>query len=67
MGTKLAPSFANLFMGYCEEKYVSPYPKQPFLWKLFIDDIFIIWTYGPKELSRFITHLNSVHKTIKFT
>ena len=67
MGTKLAPSFANLFMGYFEEKYVSPYPKQPFLWKRFIDDIFIIWTYGPEELTRFVSHLNSVHDTIKFT
>ena len=67
MGTKLAPSFANLFMGYFKEKYVATYPKQPFLWKRFIDDIFIIWTYGPEELSQFVTHLNSVHDTIKFT
>ena len=67
MGTKLAPSFANLFMGYFEDKFVSPYPKQPFLWKRFIDDIFIIWTYGPEELTRFVSHLNSVHETIKFT
>ena len=67
MGTKLAPSFANLFMGYFEETYVTPYPKQPFLWKRFIDDIFIIWTYGPDELSSFVTYLNSVHDTIKFT
>ena len=67
MGTKLAPSFANLFMGYFEEKYVTPYPKQPFLWKRFIDDIFIIWTYGPEELSKFVTYLNTVHDTIKFT
>ena len=67
MGTKLALSFANLFMGYFEEKFVSPYRKQPFLWKRFIDDIFIIWTYGPEELSKFVTYLNSVHETIKFT
>ena len=36
MGTEMAPSFTNLFMGYFEEKYVAPYPKQPFLWKQFI-------------------------------
>ena len=52
-------------MGYFEEKYVAPYTKQPFLWKRFIDDVFIIWTYGPDE--RFVTYLNSVHDTIKFT
>ena len=67
MGTKLAPSFANLFMGYFEEEYVAPYSKQPFLWKRFIDDILIIWTYGQDELTRFVTYLNSVHETIKFT
>ena len=67
MGTKLAPSFANLFMGYFEEEYVALYSKQPFLWKHFIDDIFIIWTYGQDELNRFVTYLNSVHETIKFT
>ena len=67
MGTKLALSFANLFMGYFEERFVSPYRKQPFLWKRFIDDIFIIWTYCPEELSKFVTNINSVHETIKFT
>ena len=45
MGTKLAPSYANLFMTKCEEKYVYTYPLQPILWKRFIDDIFFIWPY----------------------
>ena len=67
MGTKLEPSFANLFMGYFEEKHVTPYSKQPFLWKRFIDYIFIISTYGSDELTLFVKYLNSVHETIKFT
>ena len=58
MGTKLAPSFANLFMGDFEEKFVYSYHLQPFLRKRFIDDIFIIWTYGEKELIKFIEYLN---------
>ena len=40
MGTKLAPSYANLFMTKFEEEYVYTYPLQPKLWKRFIDDIF---------------------------
>ena len=36
-------------------------------WKRFIDDIFIIWTYGEKELEKFVEYLNSKHQTIKFT
>ena len=67
MGTKLAPSFANLFMGDFEEKFVYSYSLQPFLWKRFIDDIFIIWTYGENELNKFVEYLNSKHQTIKFT
>ena len=39
MGTKLAPSYANLFMTRFEEKYVFTYPLQPKLWKRFINDI----------------------------
>ena len=67
MGTKLAPSYANLFMIKFEEKYVYTYPLQPKLWKRFIDDIFLIWHYGMDFLLEFIEHLNTVHPTIRFT
>ena len=43
MGTKLAPSYAKLFMTKFEEKHVYTYPLQPKLWKRFRDDIFLIW------------------------
>ena len=33
----------------------------------FIDDIFIIWTHGEEALVEFITYLNSLHPSIKFT
>ena len=67
MGTKLAPSFANLFMGDFEDKYVYTHPTQPLMWKRFIDDIFIIWTHGKEKLDIFIQHLNLCHEPIKFT
>ena len=67
MGTKLAPSHANLFMTKFEEKYVYTYPLQPKLWKRFIDDIFLIWPHGRDSLLEFINHLNTVYSTIKFT
>ena len=59
MGTKLAPSFANIFMGDLEEKFVYTYKLKPLIWKRFIDDIFFIWTYGDEELNDFVTHLNT--------
>ena len=67
MGTKLAPSYANLFMATFEDKYVYTYPQQPTLWKRFIDDIFLLWPHGRESLLTFIQYLNGVHATIKFT
>ena len=67
MGTKLAPSYANLFMTKIEENYVYTYHLQTTLWKRFIDDIFMIWPHGMDSLLEFIKHLNTVHPTIKFT
>ena len=67
MGTKLAPSYANLFMSKFEQDHVYTYHLQPSLWKRFIDDIFLIWTHGMDTLKEFILHLNTVHPTLKFT
>ena len=67
MGTKMAPSYTNLFVTKFEEKYVHTYPLQPKLWKRFIDDIFLIWPHGMDSLLKLIDHLNIVHPTIKFT
>ena len=67
MGTRLAPTYANLFMSDFEEKHVYQYHKQPLVWLRFIDNIFFIWPHGQGELDSFINHLNGVHETIKFT
>ena len=50
MGTKLAPSYANLFMTKFEQNHVYTYHLQPTLWKRFIDDIFMIWPHGKNSL-----------------
>ena len=67
MGTKMAPSFANIFMGALEQTLLSSSPKHliPLLWKRFIDDIFLIWTHGEESFRSFIQHLDSFHPTIK--
>jgi len=67
MGTRVAPSFANIFMSSFEEKFVYTYETQPLIWLRYIDDIFCIWTAGENELQKFITHLNNCHPSIKFT
>ena len=67
MGTRVAPTYVNLFMAGFEERFVYTYQKQPFVWLRFIDDIFFIWQHDQDELDNFVQHLNSVHNTIKFT
>ena len=67
MGTKVAPSFANIFMADFEEKWVYTQNPQPSLWLRYIDDIFMIWDHGKDKLNDFLHHLNTCHRTIKFT
>lgn len=67
MGTRVAPTFANIFMAHFERQHVYSYPLQPSMWLRFIDDIFMLWDHGQHELSSFIDHLNQAHDTIKFT
>ena len=65
MGTRVAPSYANIFMNDFEERHAYSYRLQPVAWYRYINDIFCLWQHGEDELEKFRTHLNSVHETIK--
>ena len=67
MGTRMAPSFACLFMGDLEERMLSEAPCRPWIWWRYIDDVFFIWTRDGSSLNAFFDHINSFHRTIKFT
>eukprot|EP00745_Piridium_sociabile_P015908 TRINITY_DN23717_c1_g1_i4.p1 TRINITY_DN23717_c1_g1~~TRINITY_DN23717_c1_g1_i4.p1 ORF type:complete len:920 (-),score=175.07 TRINITY_DN23717_c1_g1_i4:31-2790(-) len=69
MGTPMAPTVANIFMGRLEAKLLenSPVRIEEDVWKRFIDDILILWTRSQKDLDQFTTYINSIHPTIKFT
>ena len=67
MGTRMAPSYANLFIGNFKQLAVENTPLKPFVWWRSIDDIFMIWTEGEDNLKTFINYMNSIHLTIKFT
>ena len=68
MGTKCAPSYANLFMGKFEKKYIyNRIKNKSKLYLRFIDDIFMIWTSSKEDLLNFIQEINQVHQSIKFT
>jgi hypothetical protein len=50
MGTKMAPSYANIFMGDLEERLLLSSLKQPLSWFRFIDDVDMKWIHSDKEL-----------------
>ena len=71
MGTKVAPSYANLFMARLEEKLLerarTDLQIELPLYLRYIDDIFFIFPYSETKLQEFMTLMNSFHRTIKFT
>ena len=42
MGTKMAPSYANIFMDSPERQFLESELLQPALWKHYIDDILCV-------------------------
>ena len=67
MGTKMAPNYANLFMFELESKILENSDLKPKLWLRYIDDIWMIWQHGERELLIFRDYINDIHPTIKFT
>ena len=70
MGTRVAPTYANLFMGVLEKKMVDNCPPHLAgflsLWKRYIDDILIFWTGSWDTFTEFFNYLNNFHTTMKF-
>ena len=68
MGTKVVPSYANLFMARLEEKLIekarTDLKVELPLYLRYIDDIFFIFPYSETKLEECMTLLNSFHKTI---
>ena len=67
IGTRMAPSYANIFMDRLERSLIKNAEVKPRIWWLYIDDIFIVWTEREEKLRKFIDYVNSAHETIKFT
>ena len=68
IGTKIAPVYANIFVGWLEEKLLREWGGfMPYMWRRYIDDIIFFWRYSEADLIAFLTYLNSSHNSIKFT
>ena len=68
MGTRMGPSYANLFVGYVEHQFFNQYngPK-PELYGRYIDDCIGAISSSREELDQFITSVNSFHPALKYT
>ena len=68
MGTRMGPSYANLFLGYVEHQFFNQYncPK-PELYGRYINDCIGAISSSREELNQFITSLNSFHLALKYT
>ena len=76
MGTKVAPIYANLTLGYLEiqlknrliEVWGSDTTNDVMSnWKRYLDDCFIIWKFDVEKLNRFHDILNDLDINISFT
>ena len=68
MGTKMGPSYANLFVSYIDHQIFNQYngPK-PELYRRYIDDCVGATWSTKEELNQFITPVNSFHPSLKYT
>ena len=67
VGTKIAPTYANIYMYYIENTFLSTFNLQPTAYFTYIDDIFIIWPHGIDTLETFLEDANRPHPNISFT
>ena len=67
MGSKLAPAYANTFMGKLEKTILDNSPLKPTYYHRFIDDIIMIWPHSEDDLKNLITHMNQANRSIQFT
>lgn len=66
IGTRVAPSYANLFMHDLESELLDLAPVRPYMWLRYIDDIFVVWTEGNSSFRSFLSRLIGI-TTLKFT
>ena len=76
MGTKMAPSYATLVLGYLENELYSQVSHKMgeeighyvyTNWRRFLDDCYINWPYGEDKLKELHDILNSLDDSIKLT
>ena len=55
VGTKIKPSYANIFIDSLERQFLESEPLQPAIWKNYINDILCICTGSRESLEAFFS------------
>lgn len=68
MGSPLGPTFANVFLCYHEEHWLSSCPAdfKPKFYRRYVDDIFLLFDKH-EHVDKFKAYMNSRHHNMKFT
>ena len=66
MGQKCSPELCDIMFHSLENKFISLSDKI-FKWFRYRDDILMFWLGDEDELVNFISRINSIHPTLKFT
>jgi hypothetical protein len=66
MGQKCSPELCDIMFHSLENKFISLSDKI-FKWYRYRDDILLFWIGDEHELNDFISRINSMHPTLKFT
>ena len=72
MGCKPAPDVANIFMKELDSRIIELSaqmfsPDTIKMYRRFLDDIFLIFRGSPNDLHQFLSEVNKLHQSIKFT
>ena len=67
MGAKLAPAYANIFMEYVENSFLSYLPLKPKVYYRYIDVNSIIWSHGVDKFKHFFDNASNTHHGITLT
>ncbi|KAM4049825.1 uncharacterized protein ACNLHF_011749 isoform 3-T3 [Anomaloglossus baeobatrachus] len=69
MGSKVAPTFAKLFMGMFELLFIynSEFFKHVIVYKRYIDDLFFIWDNVDENINTFLGHIENNNWGLTFS
>jgi len=68
MGTKMGPSYANLFVGYIGNQFFNQFNgTKPERHGRYFDDCIGATSFSREEPDHFITSVNSFHPALKYT